>query len=195
MGLKMLHQLRDTSDTPKVVLCLGANIGNYTRERALDFLKSIAKELNSGDKLLIGFDLKKDPNVILSAYDDPEGITAAFNLNLLRRMNRELGANFELEGFRHWETYNPITGATKSYIVSKKEQHVFIKALNRSFRFAAWEAVDVELSQKYSLPEVEDMAAAAGFTVEQHFTDSKNYFVDSLWRVGYTDDEVVGDQP
>ncbi|NBC08187.1 MAG: L-histidine N(alpha)-methyltransferase [Bacteroidetes bacterium] len=180
---EMLHRVSEETAVPKVVLCLGANIGNYPVERAQRFLNAISAELNSGDKLLIGFDLKKDPQVILDAYDDPEGITAVFNLNLLRRINRELDANFDLQAFRHWETYNPVTGATKSYIVSKAEQHVFIKALNRSFHFAAWEAMDVELSQKYSLEEVEGLAEATGFEVEQHFTDQKAYFVDSLWRV------------
>jgi dimethylhistidine N-methyltransferase len=179
----MLHRVREEADVPKVVLCLGANIGNYTPERAQDFLKAICQELNSGDKLLIGFDLKKDPQVILNAYNDPEGITAAFNLNLLRRINRELEANFDLQAFQHWETYNPVTGATKSYLISKEEQHVFINKLNRSFHFNAWEGIDVELSQKYSLPEVEALAEAAGFSVEQHFTDRKGYFVDSLWHV------------
>lgn len=180
---EMLHRVSEEGDVPKVVLCLGANIGNYTPEHAQAFLQSISAELNSGDKLLIGFDLKKDPSVILGAYNDPEGATAAFNLNLLRRINRELEANFDLQAFRHWETYNPVTGAAKSYIVSEAEQHVFIKALNRSFYFDAWEAMDVELSQKYSLNEVEALAEQAGFTVDEHFTDRKAYFVDSLWRV------------
>ena len=181
---KVLHELRGSSGKPKIVLFLGANIGNYTQEEARSFLRAIAEELNPGDLLLIGFDLKKDPAQILQAYDDPAGITAAFNLNLLRRMNRELGANFELQDFRHWETYNPITGEAKSYIVSLKDQHVFIQALNRSFHFEAWEAIDVELSKKYSVPELEALAGEAGFAVQQHFFDKRNYFVDSLWRVG-----------
>lgn len=179
----VLHELRDASDLPKVVLCLGANIGNYSKDKALSFLRAVCAELNAGDKLLIGFDLKKDPEVILNAYNDSEGVTAAFNLNLLRRMNRELGANFELECFRHWETYNPVSGSTKSYIVSEKDQHVFIKALNRSFHFDAWEAIEVELSQKYSLLEVEALAESAGCSVQQHFLDRKQYFTDSLWVV------------
>lgn len=179
----MLHEVSEETAVPKVVLCLGANIGNYPVERAQGFLNAISAELNSGDKLLAGFDLKKDPQVILDAYNDPEGVTAAFNLNLLRRINRELDANFDLQAFRHWETYNPATGATKSYIISEAEQHVFIKALNRSFHFGAWEAMDVELSQKYSLEEVEQLAQTAGFEVEAHFTDQNAYFVDSLWRV------------
>ena len=180
---KVLHELRSGSGQPKVVLFLGANIGNYTLGQAQKFLRSVAQELNPGDLLLTGFDLKKDPEVILSAYNDPAGITAAFNLNLLRRLNRELGANFELQDFKHWETYNPLTGETKSYIVSRKDQHIFIKALNRSFHFEAWEAIDVELSKKYSVPELETLAGQAGFSIQQHFFDKDNYFVDSLWRV------------
>jgi dimethylhistidine N-methyltransferase len=178
---KVLHEVKETDATSKVVLFLGANIGNYPQERAAAFLRHLQDELNTGDKLLIGFDLKKDPDVILSAYNDPAGITAAFNLNLLERMNRELGANFNVQDFRHWESYNPVTGATRSFLVSEKAQHVFIKALNQSFRFDAWEAINVELSQKYSLPEIESLAREAGFRIEQHFTDDQGYFVDSLW--------------
>ncbi len=179
---KVLHEVKETDASPKVVLFLGANIGNYPKERAIAFLRHLHEELNPGDKLLIGFDLKKDPQTILNAYNDPAGITAAFNLNLLERMNRELDANFNVQDFQHWENYDPITGATRSFIVSRKAQHVFIKALNRSFHFEAWEGINVELSQKYSLPEVEALAAEAGFSVQQHFTDSKGYFVDSLWQ-------------
>lgn len=178
---KVLHEVKKTDTTPKVVLFLGANIGNYPQERAAAFLRHLQNELNPGDKLLIGFDLKKDPDVILNAYNDPAGITAAFNLNLLERMNRELDANFDVQDFRHWESYDPVTGATRSFLVSKKAQHVFIKALNQSFHFDAWEAINVELSQKYSLSEVEDLAREAGFQVRQHFTDDQGYFVDSLW--------------
>ena len=180
---KVLHELRGDSGQPKVVLFLGANIGNYVLEQARNFLRAVAQELNPGDLLLTGFDLKKDPEVVLRAYNDPAGITAAFNLNLLRRLNRELGANFELQDFKHWETYNPVSGETRSYIVSRKDQHVFIKALNRSFHFEAWEAIDVELSKKYSVPELESLAGQAGFSIQQHFFDKNNYFVDSLWRV------------
>ena len=179
---QVLHELRGGVQ-PKVVFFLGANIGNYTLERAADFLRSIAEALNPGDLLFLGVDLKKAPEVILNAYNDPAGITAAFNLNLLRRMNRELGANFELNDFKHWETYNPISGEAKSYLVSLKSQHVFIKALNRPFHFEAWEAIEVELSRKYSLSELETLAKKTGFAVRQHFFDKKKYFVDSLWRV------------
>jgi dimethylhistidine N-methyltransferase len=180
---EMLHQITESSDTRNVVLFLGANIGNYPADAARQFLLELHNNLNPGDLLLIGIDLKKDPEVILNAYNDAQGITAAFNLNLLTRINRELGGNFELSHFRHWETYDPVSGATRSFLVSEKEQHVFIHELNRSFHFDAWEAIQVELSQKYSLREIAELATATGFEVVTNFTDQKGFFVDSLWQV------------
>lgn len=180
---EMLGQLQGEQGRRKVVLFLGANIGNYTREEARQFLDDLRRQLDPGDLLLIGFDLKKDPDVILQAYNDPAGITAAFNLNLLQRINRELGANFDLEQFRHWETYQPISGAAKSYLVSKKEQSVTIRALQQTFHFAAWEAIDVELSLKYDPTEIATLAEETGFGLQRHFYDERHYFVDSLWLV------------
>jgi L-histidine N-alpha-methyltransferase len=166
---EMLHQLSSESTKTDIVMFLGANIGNYQPDAALQFLCQIRENLNPGDYLLIGVDLKKDPATILNAYNDPAGITAAFNLNLLTRMNRELGANFEVNQFKHWETYNPVTGAAKSFIISTQEQEVHIKALQQSFHFQAWEAIDVELSQKYSLSEVESTGCGVGLSDDQTF--------------------------
>ncbi|PHN03296.1 L-histidine N(alpha)-methyltransferase [Flavilitoribacter nigricans] len=179
----MLERLQSEQGQRKVVLFLGANIGNYTRQEALRFLENLHKQLDPGDQLLIGFDLKKDPSVILNAYNDPAGITAAFNLNLLTRINRELGGHFDLEEFSHWETYQPITGEAKSYLISRKEQEVEIEAIGKTFHFGAWEAIDVELSLKYSPFEIEALARAAGFQVVEHFYDDRSYFLDSLWEV------------
>jgi len=179
---EMLDELHGRkAETPKVLLFLGANIGNLLPERAEGFLRRVNEHIKTGDMLITGFDLKKDPDIILNAYSDPAGITAAFNLNLLRRINRELDADFDLNAFRHFENYDPITGATRSFIVSKKAQRVNIGALQRSFDFEAWEAMDVELSQKFSLSGIEQLAARTGFRVRQNFSDSRNYFVDSVW--------------
>ena len=131
--------------------------------------------------LLLGVDLKKDPAVILEAYNDAGGITAAFNLNLLHRINRELDGNFKVEHFKHWETYNPLSGETKSYIVSKVQQEVEIGAISSIIHFDAWEAIEVELSQKYSVEDVELLAKKSGFRLVKNFYDSKRYFIDSLW--------------
>ncbi len=179
---EMLEELHYRSNAKKVILFMGANIGNLTLNQARSFITRIQEHMDRGDLLITGFDLKKDPEVILNAYSDPAGITAAFNINLLRRMNEELGANFDLDQFKHWETYNPISGATKSYIISKVDQTVDINRLGRSFVFKAWEAIDVELSQKFSLEEIESLAQRTGFKVLQHFTDGRRYFVDSVWQ-------------
>jgi len=180
---EVLKSLSQYDKMSKVVLFLGSNIGNFEPENAIRFLKELRASLRTGDQLLIGIDLKKDPEVIIRAYDDPTGITAAFNLNLLHRINRELGGNFDVSQFRHWETYNPASGATRSYIVSKQEQEVRVEQLKTTFHFEAWEAINVELSQKYSISEIEELATDAGFEVVQHFFDERKYYVDSLWRV------------
>jgi L-histidine N-alpha-methyltransferase len=178
---KALQQLSAVSDRPKVVLFLGSSIGNFTLKDATRFLQSLRSTLNSGDELLIGFDLKKEPQVILDAYNDPAGITAAFNLNLLSRINRELQGNIQVEQFRHWETYHPITGEARSFLVSTRQQRAWLEAVQFEVRFSAWEAIQVELSQKYSPEEIEGLASASGFSLKRHFLDSKAYFIDSLW--------------
>lgn len=177
--LEELQQLGDHQK--KVIFFLGANIGNLTKEESLSFLSRLNDLLSPGDMLLLGVDLKKDPAVILEAYNDAEGVTAAFNLNLLHRINRELDGNFEVEHFKHWETYNPLSGETKSYIVSKVQQEVEIGAISSIIHFDAWEAIEVELSQKYSVEDVELLAKKSGFRLVKNFYDSKRYFIDSLW--------------
>ncbi|MCI4668747.1 MAG: L-histidine N(alpha)-methyltransferase [Bacteroidia bacterium] len=179
---KALHEFSQKSKKRKAVLFLGSNIGNFTETQAIHFLSSLGAELNSGDKLLIGFDLKKDPNVILAAYNDPEGITREFNLNLLRRMNRELGANFDLDKFMHAPSYDPMTGETKSFIVSKEAQRVYFENLKLEVDFYPWEAIWTELSQKYDFGMIESLARESGFEVETHLNDEKAWYVDSIWR-------------
>ncbi len=180
---EVLKELSVRHHVRKLVLYLGSTIGNLGPEREQKFLRKVHDHMNPGDLLLIGFDLKKNPEVILAAYNDPAGITSAFNLNLLTRINRELDADFDVEkGFKHWETYNPVTGATKSYLVSQKEQEVYVGALDKTFSFLAWEAIDVELSQKFHIQQIEKLAEDTGFRVETHYFDSRKYFVDSLWE-------------
>ncbi|NJB86135.1 dimethylhistidine N-methyltransferase [Lewinella marina] len=174
---------RSTGSRRRLVLFPGANIGNFHPGEAVRMLERIRGFLAAGDLLLTGFDLKKDPAVILAAYNDPTGHTAAFNLNLLHRINRELEGNFDLDHWRHWETYNPATGAACSYLLPTSAQEVTIRALNQTFTFRAWQAIAVEISQKYSLREIEGMAEAAQFTCLRHLQDARGYFTDSLWRV------------
>lgn len=168
---------------PKVLLFLGSNIGNFTQKNAFDFLKEINHLCTKNDKLFIGFDLKKDPKVIRRAYNDKLGITKKFNLNLLNRINRELGADFVIDQFDHYNSYNPITGTAKSYIISRKKQEVNIKSLNKTFSFDAYEPIDVEQSQKYNLKDVESIAKASNFNLVENFFDKKRYYLNSLWEL------------
>ncbi|HAD96082.1 MAG TPA: L-histidine N(alpha)-methyltransferase [Cryomorphaceae bacterium] len=177
-----LERLNDLDHSPKVILFLGSNIGNFSPERAHSFFAKLNHTMQAGDALLSGIDLKKDPRTILMAYNDPTGITKAFNMNLLHRMNRELGANFVVENFDHYPTYDPFTGEARSYLMSTVDQEVYIATLDKTFSFAHSEPVHTEISRKYSLNEINELASQAGFNVQKHFTDSKGYFVDTLWR-------------
>lgn len=177
-----LADLSTDHDTREIVLFLGSNIGNFSNSEALEFLQRLSDNLNTGDMLLIGFDLMKNPATILSAYNDQMGVTSEFNLNLLQRINDELDGNFDLGKFRHFPTYNPINGETRSHLVSIEDQDVRIEALGETFHFDAWEAVHTEVSQKYSPKMIEEFAGNSGFEIIRNFTDECNYFVDSLWQ-------------
>jgi dimethylhistidine N-methyltransferase len=180
---RILETLKSESTNRKVILFLGSNVGNFSREQALNFFKRLRQVMNENDLLFIGFDLQKDPRVILQAYDDARGVTAAFNLNLLKRINRELGANFDTEKFSHYATYRPIECSARSFLISRETQTVYIESLNQSFEFKQWEPLFMEISQKYNLEMIDDLAASSGFLVECNFYDNNHYFVDSLWKV------------
>ena len=171
---------RDSS--PKAVLFLGASIGNFPFDQALAFLNGLHDSLSDGDVALIGFDLKKNPHEILAAYNDKNGVTRDFNLNLLARINRELDGEFEMENYSHYPLYDPQSGEAKSFLVSLKRQSVRIGKLNKTFRFEEGEAIHTEISRKYSLSEIGLLAELSGFTPIRNFTDPKNRFVDVLWK-------------
>lgn len=175
-----LEQIGKKSALPKLVLFLGSSIGNFTEERTVAFLNALFAKLNRGDKALIGFDLKKNPEVILKAYNDPAGITKRFNLNILTRINRQLKGHFDLQQFAHFPTYNPESGFARSYLVSLVAQEVPIDVLDKSFHFAEGECIHTEISRKYSIPQIEALLENSGFTVHKHFTDSRGYYVNTL---------------
>lgn len=177
-----LNYLSKRSGGRKVILFLGANIGNFDNEQARDFLTRLKNCLTNKDLVMIGFDLKKDPDIILEAYNDKVGVTKAFNLNLLARINRELGGNFNLDTFEHYPTYDPKSGEARSYLMSNKAQAVQLAKIGASFSFAAWEPIHVEISKKYAITDIEDLAKQAGFRVVEHLYDSKGYFVDTVWQ-------------
>jgi uncharacterized SAM-dependent methyltransferase len=160
---------------------MGSNIGNMNLNQSLEFCKEVRSCLQPGDCLLIGFDLKKDPQIILNAYNDKKGVTREFNLNLLRRINKELNADFIIENFKHFPVYNPENGECKSYLISMRKQQVFIGD-TECIEFDEYETIHTEISTKYSIEQINNMAELTGFEVAAHFYDSKNWFVDVLWK-------------
>lgn len=180
----MLAKAATLTGNRKVILFLGSNLGNMTPEQALAFSRKIRSHLQTGDLALIGLDMKKDPRTVLAAYNDKEGITRQFNLNLLKRINRELKANFDLSKFEHYPTYDPATGACKSYLVSLEDQAVCLIAGNNLevINFKKGEPIYMELSQKYTIDEIDRMAQQAGFSIAGSFYDSKEWFVDVCWK-------------
>lgn len=179
----ILQSLKGGGHRRKVLMFLGSNIGNFTKEQSVEFFRRLREVMNPSDLLFVGFDLQKDPHVIANAYDDAAGVTARFNLNLLTRINRELGGDFNLEKFAHYANYRPIEGSARSYLMSREKQDVRIDALDRTFSFEQWEAIFMEISQKYSLSMIERLAAESGFAIKQNFYDSRNYYCDSLWQL------------
>lgn len=178
---RMLEKAAELSSRRKVVLFLGSNIGNMEKEEALSFCHSLHTYLSSGDIVLMGFDLKKNPQVILDAYNDKSGITAAFNLNLLTRINRELTADFNIEKFQHYQTYDPLSGACRSFLISLEKQVVTIDG--QLVNFEKDELIYMELSQKYAVEESELLANSSGFATIDHIMDSKSWFTDVAWLV------------
>ncbi|HYG49341.1 MAG TPA: L-histidine N(alpha)-methyltransferase [Flavobacteriales bacterium] len=178
-GLKHVSQ---AAGSRAVYMFLGANIGNFTLGQSSDLMEKIATAMRNDDLLLVGFDLKKNPHTILAAYNDKTGITRDFNLNLLTRLNCELGADFDVKKFTHYPCYDPASGTTKSYLVSSVKQEVFVEALNESFSFEEGEYIHTEISQKFDLPMIEKLARENGLEIAKYYFDSRKYFVDVLFE-------------
>ena len=157
-----------------VVYFPGSTIGNFDPLPAKHFLEHVAGVCRPGGGLLIGVDLKKDPDVLHRAYNDSQGITAAFNLNLLERINRELNCDFRVDQFQHYAIYNPGEGRVEMHLVSLRDQVVHLDG--NTIAFATGESIWTESSYKFNLGEFEQMAVAAGFKVEHTWTDEKQWF-------------------
>jgi len=181
-----LHHIHESSNKKKLVLFLGSNIGNFTREQSTHFLKQLWSSLDHGDYVLIGFDLVKEPDILNNAYNDSDGLTRAFNLNLLDRINHELGGNFNKRAFQHYGFYNPTRACMESYLISLADQKVTIGISDQTFYFEKFEPMHLEYSYKFTTSHIEHLARDVGFDIKQHFSDEKNYFIDSLWQVRKT---------
>ncbi len=174
----MLAKASAISDKRKVVMFLGSNIGNMPVEEARSFCREMRKHLSPGDMVLMGVDLRKNPRIVRAAYDDSEGITRRFNLNLLHRINRELEGSFNVDQFDHYCSYDPATGECKSYLISLADQTVNIGS--EAISFEKDEYIWMEISQKYDIAEIDEMALEAGFTPADHLFDSKGWFTDAV---------------
>ena len=167
----------------RMVLYIGSSIGNFEPARAEELLQGVRAALEPGDTLLLGVDLRKEEATLLAAYDDAAGVTARFNLNMLARLNRELGADFDLEAFAHRAVWNPAESRIEMHLESLTGQTVSIASLDLEVDFAAGERIHTENSYKYAPGQAEDLLAAAGFVPESTWTDERGWFAVCLARV------------
>lgn len=178
-GLGEIHAL---GLEPMLTLWLGSSIGNLRRPAAADFLSRLRARMAPDDRLLVGIDLRKDRAVLEAAYDDAQGVTARFDLNLLTRINRELDADFDLERFRHRVHYDAPSGSVQSFLESLCDQRVRVGGLDLEVRFRAGERIHTEDSHKYSLEEIDALAAEAGLSVEGRELDRAGAYSLNLFR-------------
>jgi dimethylhistidine N-methyltransferase len=166
-----------------LALFLGSNIGNFAPREARTLLELLAGALRRGDGLLLGYDLKKDPSILELAYDDPTGVTAAFNKNLLARMNRELGADFDLTSFRFHAHWDEDEGAIQSFLTSTRAQRVAVPGAELVIDFAAGDAIHTESSYKFSRAEIVSLASACGFVERTTYADPGGRYALAVFTV------------
>jgi L-histidine Nalpha-methyltransferase len=167
----------------KLVLYIGSSIGNFEPDEAIRILRRIRRTLRPGDALLLGADFAKSPKVLLPAYDDSQGVTAAFNKNILARLNRELDADFDIDCFRHVPAWNRRLSRIEAYLESTTSQRVFIAGLDLDLSFAAGERIHTENSYKYTDDMIVSILREGGFRLEHTWCDRKKWFGVHLARV------------
>lgn len=167
----------------KLVLFIGSTIGNFEPDEAVQFLVRVRSSLRPGDALLLGFDMAKDTDLLHRAYNDAQGITAEFNKNVLGRINRELGGQFDLEAFDHVAFWNPEMSRIEMHLESRFEQKVWIRDLGMAFHFVAGERIHTENSYKFTETSITNMLRLGGFHLEQSWTDANQWFSAVLARV------------
>jgi dimethylhistidine N-methyltransferase len=181
-GLRAVNRRR-TARRPLLLLFLGSTIGNFDGDSAVSFLRDVRKCLRRGDALLIGADLVKPARQMLAAYDDPSGVTAAFNKNLLGRINRELGGRFDLRAFRHEARWNAVERAMQMFLVSTRRQRVAIAGIGLKVAFDEGESIWTESSHKYDVGALDRLAADSEFKPVRSWTDAEWPFAECLWHV------------
>ena len=178
-GLEIVTKFLNSQHTisnNKLILFLGSSLGNFEPKDAIIFLTNIREKVNKDDSLLIGFDLQKKKNILEAAYNDVEGITAKFNLNILERINKELDGEFNLKNFEHLAYYNQFKNRIEMHLISKVKQNVKINKLNQVFVFKEGETILTEHSYKYTLKSIEELASRSRFKVEKNFLDKNGWF-------------------
>ena len=178
----VLKGLANYNKRKKVILVLGSNIGNLLHKEAIDFLQQIQESMGEYDMLFMGFDQKKHPQLIVNAYNDSQGVTEAFNKNLLKRINNEFNADFDLDQFMHWENYDPETGTARSFLLSKIDQQVSIEDLEMQVNFHKWETIHTEISQKYNDDVVNWLAGQASLEIDTNFTDKQEKYKNYIFK-------------
>jgi len=163
-------------EEPALYVFLGGTIGNFEPQAAERFLGDLRGRMKPGDRLLIGADRLKDPNVLHAAYNDRDGITADFNMNVLRVINRDLGASFDESAFEHYACFNPHLSRIEMYLVAMQDQSVYVDALDRVIEFEEGEQILTEISRKFTRRSLEALLGAGGFGVERHFQAEDGYF-------------------
>lgn len=171
---------------PKLIVFLGSSLGNYEHDEAVALLRDVATAMQPGDRLLLGTDLAKDKATLEAAYDDAQGVSAAFNLNILARINRELGADFAPGAFRHEARYEPARGRVEMHLVSRERQIVRIPGAGIDVAFAEGESIHTENSHKYTLTQLADIASRAGLAEETSWTDAEARFRVQRWQKAAT---------
>lgn len=178
---RALENLSNTMGGQRLILFLGSNIGNMEVERSRAFILELTGVMSPGDYLLAGLDMKKAPHLIRAAYDDAEGVTASFNLNALRHLNREFGANFDLSGFEHEAEYDPESGSARSYLVSTMDQSIHFHDLEESIQLRKGERIAMEVSQKYDEALIGKIFNNGRLEAVQYWEDERSYFRDYLF--------------
>ncbi len=169
-----------------LIVFLGGTIGNFTREESLDFLAELRSVMRDSDRLLLGADRVKEPEILHSAYNDDAGITAEFNLNVLHVLNRELGANFDLNGFEHYAHFNPLKSRIEMHLISMVDQSVHFSRLGDDVEFKEGDHILTEISTKFTRVQLESLLLESGFSVVDHYESNGHKFSLLLARPSYS---------
>lgn len=177
-----LRQIDMQTSQAKLILWLGSSIGNFEKVTAIAFVKNLLQSSSSDDYFLFGFDLIKDRKILLDAYNDSQGVTAQFNLNLLKRINRELAGEFDLDNFIHKAIYNEEKNRIEMHLKSTCEQDIYIADLDASYYFEKDETIHTENSHKFSQESIHKLAEQTGLTIFKQWFDEKHYFNLTLFK-------------